>query len=295
MTESLTDQFILLSDGRKLGFQSLGDPKGNALFFFHGTPGSRLTISQDDRLAQIPGTHLIIPDRPGYGISDPKSERTLLDWSDDVAALADHLGLDNFSVAGESGGGPHTLAVAAGIPHRINKAFVFCSPAPARFKGVLKGMGMGNRIGLFLNQYFPYFSASLLYNNATGFINYPDKYLKAMRRQLPASDQVYLDDPAFKQAIIRDYLEAYRQEAVGHISDTRLTLTRKDWGFDLAKITVPVYLWQGEEDTLVSSNMARYLAQVIPNCEAFFLPDAGHFLIDRPDVVAKLTELLHAN
>ena len=294
MTDSQADQFLLLSDGRKLGYQCLGDPDGQGLFFFHGTPGSRLTISQDDLLAQIPGIRLILPERPGYGLSDPKPDRTLLEWSDDVAALADHLGFENFSIAGESGGGPHTLAVAAGLPNRVNKAFVFCSPAPAQFKGATKGMGIGNRLGLILNQFFPYLSASLMYSYATGFARYPDKYLDAMRRQLPASDQIYLDDPSFRKAIIRDYTEAYRQEAVGQINDTRLTLTRKDWGFDLDKIDVPVYLWQGEEDTLVSSNMGRYLADTIPGCEAFFLPDAGHFLIDREDVINKLTELLQA-
>ena len=30
-------------------------------------------------------------DRPGHGLSDFQPERTLLDWPEDVAALADHL------------------------------------------------------------------------------------------------------------------------------------------------------------------------------------------------------------
>ena len=42
----MDDQTITLSDGRSMGFQRLGDPDGSPLFFFHGTPGSRLVFSQ---------------------------------------------------------------------------------------------------------------------------------------------------------------------------------------------------------------------------------------------------------
>jgi pimeloyl-ACP methyl ester carboxylesterase len=110
----MKNESIRLTDGRALGFQRLGDPSGKALFFFHGTPGSRLVFSENDRMAQIAGIDLITPDRPGYGISDPKPDRVLPDWARDVAELADYLGIESFAVAGESGGGPHALEVGAG-------------------------------------------------------------------------------------------------------------------------------------------------------------------------------------
>ena len=123
----MDNQSITLSDGRSLGFQRLGDPDGCPLFFFHGTPGSRLVLSQNDRIAQIPGLHLILPERPGYGLSDPKPGRVLLDWPNDVVELADYLGLDSFAVAGESGGGPHALACAYRLADRVTKALVLSS------------------------------------------------------------------------------------------------------------------------------------------------------------------------
>jgi pimeloyl-ACP methyl ester carboxylesterase len=51
------------------------------------------------------------------------------------------------------------------------------------------------------------------------------------------------------------------------------------WGFRLKDITVPVYLWHGEEDANVSLSAARRLAEAIPNCRATFLPGEGHWLI----------------
>ena len=92
----MDEKTIKLSDGRTLGYEILGDADGSPLFFFHGTPGSRLVLAEDDLLAQVPGLRLILPDRPGCGLSDPAPARTLIDWPGDVAQLADHLGLERF-------------------------------------------------------------------------------------------------------------------------------------------------------------------------------------------------------
>ena len=48
------------------------------------------------------------------------------------------------------------------------------------------------------------------------------------------------------------------------------------WGFPLEQIKVKVYLWQGENDTSVPNSQARYLAEMLPNCDAMFIPNAGH-------------------
>jgi pimeloyl-ACP methyl ester carboxylesterase len=51
------------------------------------------------------------------------------------------------------------------------------------------------------------------------------------------------------------------------------------WGFALAKITVPVLLWQGERDGNVSAAHARFLASALPNCQATFYPDDAHLSV----------------
>src|SRR2546425_12653883 len=62
-------------------------PDGAPVLFFHGAPGSRLQCPDPD----LPGVRLVTMDRPGYGGSDPKPARRLVDWHDDVAAVLDHL------------------------------------------------------------------------------------------------------------------------------------------------------------------------------------------------------------
>ena len=56
------------------------------------------------------------------------------------------------------------------------------------------------------------------------------------------------------------------------------TSLARPWGFDLARIALPAYLWQGEADVVVTPAMGRYLAERIPHCQVRFVPQAGHLL-----------------
>ena len=283
-----------LADGRSLSYQTLGDTEGRPLFFFHGTPGSRLVLSDEDLLAQIPGVQLILPERPGYGLSDPKPERTLLDWPDDVAELADHLGHATFAVSGVSGGGPHALACAYCLPKRVTAALGIASPSPADFKGATKGLALGNKLGLWIGRFAPKLNRWLTLNAAAAFVKDPDRFMDSLIRELPPPDQELLKDSAAREAILRDVREAYRHGGEGHATDGPLTMSSHGWGFDLREITVPVHLWHGEVDTLVPTPMAKHLASQIPGCNARTVSGAGHLLTDLPAVVDEIRDVLTA-
>lgn len=283
---------IELSDGRALGFECLGDPEGIPLFFFHGTPGSRLVFSRDDLIAQIPGVRMIVPERPGYGISDPKPERVLLDWPDDVAELADHLGLDTFAVAGVSGGGPHALACAHRLARRVTMTLLFASPSPTSFKGATRGMAIGNKLAIWLGRYAPGLARRLTLSFAATFDKDPEGFMDSMAKQMAPPDRALMEKESVRLAILRDLREAYRQGGDAHAVDGALAMTSQGWGFELREITVPVFLWQGEKDTLVPRTMAEHLAGEIPGCTARFVPGAAHLLTDDPSVVEHMGKVL---
>lgn len=100
------------SDGRTLAYETYGHPEGHPVVFCHGTPGSRHSAAV---LGDQP-LHVVAPDRPGIGGSDPapdsldSPERALETWRADVTHLADVLDLDRYSVVGFSGGAPYALA-----------------------------------------------------------------------------------------------------------------------------------------------------------------------------------------
>lgn len=284
---------MMLTDGRKLGFRELGDPNGKALFFFHGTPGSRLGVSEIDPIAQLPGIRLITPERPGYGLSTPMPHRVLLDWARDIAQLADHLNLRTFAVGGVSGGGPHALACAHALKDRVSVALVLSSPSPAGFRGATQGMSVGNRLGLLLQRIAPGMVRWMMRGNALAFEKNPEAFVDAIARQMSPSDRDILSNRAVRDVFIQDLREAYRQGGDGHALDGALAMTGRDWGFDLGEIAVPVYLWHGEQDGLAPKKMFQHLATSIPTCTAHSVPGAGHLLDGHAAVIEELGKALN--
>ena len=113
MADSIDHQpaSTVLPDGRILSHATYGDPAGLPVLFFHGTPGSHVGAELLHDAALAAGVRLIAPDRPGMGESTYQPGRVLLDWPNDVVALADAMGIDRLRIIGYSGGGPYALRV----------------------------------------------------------------------------------------------------------------------------------------------------------------------------------------
>ena len=106
-----------LPTGRRLGFAEFGDPAGDPVLWFHGTPGGRRQFPLlGRRAAEEISLRVVAVGRPGTGLSDPHPYESVADWASDVAHVADSLGAERFGVAGLSGGGPYALACAAVAP-----------------------------------------------------------------------------------------------------------------------------------------------------------------------------------
>jgi pimeloyl-ACP methyl ester carboxylesterase len=80
---------------------------------------------------------------------------------------------------------------------------------------------------------------------------------------------------------------ALKQGPAGWFDDD-ISFTRR-WGFELESIRVPVDLWCGAEDVLVSASYGRYLAAQIPTSELTIVPGRGHRLDDEmPAILRRL-------
>ena len=106
-----------LVHGRRLGFAEFGDPSGDLVLWFHGTPGGRRQFPLlGRRAAEKLGLRVVLVERPGSGLSDPHPYNSVAEWATDVAHVADALGAERLAVVGLSGGGPYALACAAVPP-----------------------------------------------------------------------------------------------------------------------------------------------------------------------------------
>jgi pimeloyl-ACP methyl ester carboxylesterase len=282
--------FITLANNRLLAYTEYGLSDGYPVFFFHGTPGSRLFCPSEE-ITTKSGVRLIAVDRPGYGGSTFQPNRHILDWTDDITKLADALCIDKFAIAGHSGGGPYTAACAYAFPGRVTAAAILSGAGPVDAPLDLQGMTTMYRIGFRFARYIPWLLGRLM----IGLI-YSQRYTNPARAmdleigRRPAADDALIAIPEIREICIRSDIEGFRQGLRGLAWDIRL-ITRP-WGFRLEEISVSVYLWHGSEDNLTTLSMARYIAEKIPNCKPTYCTGEGHLLLipHWKEILAQLLE-----
>lgn len=269
------DRTIRLRDGRKLAYTEHGDLPGKPVFFIHGNPGSRLVRHPDETIVQGLGARVITPDRPGFGLSDFQPRRTLLDFPDDIAQLADALGLDDFAIFGVSAGGPHVAACTYKLPHRITKAAIVSGASPVNRAGAYEGMHPAWRMAFQLGKQLPsWLLRLLLWAQTRCALRDPEKMVADLAGILSDSDKEILSQPKIKAGIINRLAEAARRGVKGRVREAKVLVS--PWGFRLEDIPVSVHLWYWEEDFAIPPRMGRYLEARIPNTVAHFLPGGGH-------------------
>src|SRR5690606_4687729 len=108
----ITTSRLKLSSGRWLSYSECGDPAGRLVFYFHGTPGSRLEVRLIEAEAYQAGIRLVAIDRPGLGGSTHYPSRQIVHWPADVEQLAAALGYAEapYGILAMSGGAPYATA-----------------------------------------------------------------------------------------------------------------------------------------------------------------------------------------
>lgn len=247
------------------------------MFLLHGTPGSRVGPKPRGSILYRLGVRLVCYDRPGYGGSDRLPERTVADAAQDIEAIADHLGLEQFAVVGRSGGGPHALAAAAFLPERVTRVAVLVGLAPANAYDLdwFHGMTDAN-----LNAYT---TADLdgpklverLRLRADRARRDPEHLVEVLRGQMTDPDLRVVGDIVIRRLLAETYAEALRSGPYGWIDD--VLALRSQWGFRPEHIRPPVLLWHGADDNFSPASHTRWLAARIPRAYAQVQAQTAHF------------------
>jgi pimeloyl-ACP methyl ester carboxylesterase len=277
LSEPHLESKFKLPNGRRLGYATYGDPKGEPILFFPGTPSSRLMHPPEEPSKQL-GVRVIVIERPGFGLSDFQPGRSILDWPEDVVAFSDGLNLDRFAIAGISAGGPYAAACAYKIPQRLTGVAIISSVGPVDVPGGIEEMPRIRRLGEFIAKRFPLILRPILWLMSNPKRN-PERFFQRMVSGNSAIDREILSRPSIKGMLMKSYLEATRNGLQGFAHEA--VLLSNPWGFSLDEILLPVHLWHGEQDANVSLSAARYMAETISGCRATFLADEGHWLILR--------------
>jgi len=264
------DHHVRTTDGRSLAVRDLGEPGAPAVLFHPGFMACRLT----GRPAT--GARVITIDRPGIGGSTAWPRRTLLDWPGDVAAVADHLGLDRFAILGHSGGGPYAAACALKLGERVSALGIACGFAPFDRPDATEGMNRRMAKAVPALRRAPWLASVATRALPRQYQKDPARaFERQFGRDLPACDRAALAGPDTLDPLLEAAVESTRQGAAPLAAEMRILFVRS-WGFAPHEIKTPAQLWYGAEDTLTPPSAGRYLGQEFPHARLTIFPGEGH-------------------
>lgn len=280
---------VPMPDGRKLCGAEYGAAEGYPVLYCHGYPASHIEAQLADADAARLGVRLIVPDRPGYGESDPVAWPNFLTWADDVAVLADHLGLARFAVMGVSGGTPYALATASALPQRISRLAIVCGLGELHEADSERGMAVGARFMMRQARRSPAFAAAIIrYLLAPVVRVNPMVTLRMILSNAPPTDRAVLTDPAIQPILLSNYRHALLRSTAGAAQDIRLYT--QPWNINYGAITAPTDVWHGTADSTVPFRVGEAYAQSIAGSTLHALEGEGHFSA----IIRKMPDILSA-
>jgi pimeloyl-ACP methyl ester carboxylesterase len=165
-------------------------------------------------------------------------------------------------------GGPHALATGSRLPEQVAGILCIAGVAPYDAEGLnfLEGMGQQNidEFGLALQgeeAIRPSNEAEavgLRNTDAAGLI-------EGMATLLPDVDRAVLT-AEFGEDMVANFAEGLRTGVDGWVDDDLASVA--PWGFSLAEIAVPTFVWQGSEDLMVPFAHGQWLAARVPGATA---------------------------
>jgi pimeloyl-ACP methyl ester carboxylesterase len=218
------------------------------------------------------------------GRSTSRPSRRLLDWPDDVRALADALGIERLAVAGFSNGGPHAAACAYKLGSRVGSTALVAPMPPLDEPGALKRIGVPS-------WYYPLarrapWALRALYASLVALAGRNARRAENMLlSNMSEPDRRLFAQPKFAGRFAADLTGAGSR---GVVDDERLMPL--PWGFEPAHVESRVHLWLGERDELVPVDVWLDRASPFPICATAVVPGAGHFVIAEhtTEIVQKL-------
>jgi pimeloyl-ACP methyl ester carboxylesterase len=270
--DEIRESDIPLNDGRVLHAYETwpaGDTR-TAVFWHHGTPNIGAPPVPLFAAAAEHGLRWVSYDRPGYGGSTPNPGRTVASAAQDVATVADALGIGRFCVLGHSGGGPHALACASLLGDRVMAAVSVSgmTPYPARpededawYAGMYPGGAAGLRAA---------HAGRAEYETQLAGREYDPEMFT------PGDHEALNGDWKWILSVVGPA----QDNGPGAMTDDDLAYTHP-WGCDPHAITAPVLLLHGTDDRMVPRSHAESLARQIPGAELRLSPRDGHISVLR--------------
>jgi pimeloyl-ACP methyl ester carboxylesterase len=265
---------VRLDDGRTLAYRASGNPSGPAVLFFHGWPGSRLDFLPNEATATDAGLRVIAIDRPGIGRSDHQPGRALADWPADVAALADSLGISDFSVMGFSFGAPYARICAHRLGDRVRRIDLVSALGPMGAAETLKRLPGATRYGLGAARISP--SLAIPMAAMTARAARRGDLVRRLAASMPPPDAAVLERGDVGAGLGASLAECFRQGVRPAAWDGVAVARGKEP--PPAELGRPTILWHGALDRNDPVEMARDQERALPRGRGVYFEREGHLV-----------------
>jgi non-heme chloroperoxidase len=245
--------FVTTKEGNEIFYKDWGPKDAPVTFFHHGWP-----LSSDDWDAQMlfflsKGFRVVAHDRRGHGRSTQVWDGNDMDhYADDVAAVVDHLQLQNAVHIGHSTGGGEVISyIARHGQDRVSKAVIISAVPPL----MVKSDSNPDRLP---KEVFDDLQANLMANRAQFFRDIPAGPFYGYNR-----DGVEADEGV----IANWWRQGMMGSAIAHYEGI-VAFSQTDFTDDLKSITLPVLVLHGDDDQVVPyENTGVLSAKLLPNSE----------------------------
>lgn len=245
-------------DGRTMTYYKAGS--GDPLVLIHGGgPGANGISNYRKNIGHFAQSRrVIVPDLPGFGLSDPApAPGGLFDaMATSVIALIDHLGLSKASFVGNSLGGGTALKVALAQPERVDRLIL---------------MGPGGSLPIFS----PFPTEGLF-----RMIHFYDGTPPTKERMRKVLELLVYDQSSITDELVDIRLKAATQPAAmrqpplkGRGANPADDLFREP----LYKLQHPTLIIWGRDDRVVPLDAAFFLLKAVPNAQLHVFSTCGHW------------------
>jgi pimeloyl-ACP methyl ester carboxylesterase len=243
-----------------LHYAEHGDRKGEAIVFLHAYTDSWFAFSRVLPLLS-PSYHAFAPDQRGHGDSDkPECCYTVEDFTADVDAFMDEVGIEEATLVGDSSGGMIAQRVALEYPHRVSRLVLTGAPT------------------------------TLLNNEA---VMEAEEQMRALEdpispqfvREFQESTIHHPVSVEFLQTVISETLKVPARVWRGYMEGVVL---RVDDTARLGEIEAPTLILWGERDAILGREEQEWRSGAIPDARLKVYPDSGHAVVfERPEWVVR--------
>ena len=262
-----SSQFLDLSDGTRIHFRDEGNAKNPTVILLHGFNGSLLNF---DRLVPllVEDYRLVSIDLPGFGLTGaiPSADYSTESFIDTVTTLTTHLGIEKFSIAGNSMGGGVAWRYALNNPRKVESLILIASSGVMTEEDSRKfaerkdnspivwRVMNSNILKRFLNYYTPKFFATQGLK-----VSVYDQKLANIEHAMQFHDLVLLEGS--RNAILSMSMGS-RSKMHGPES--------------LSRIEAPTLVIHGDKDNIIPIERSQVFEEYIDNVEIKIYSQIGH-------------------